>query len=230
MSYRLGIDVGGTFTDLLLFNDATGEMKLAKTSSTPADQSIGVLDGIRKIAGEAGLRADDIKLILHGTTVATNAVLEGKGALVGLITTRGFEQILHVARSQTPGPLAGWIIMQKPDPLAPLYLTRGVSARNSAKGVEMTPLDETEVRGFIKDLHDQGIEALTVSLINSFASATHEKRIRDIAFEMYPALPVTISTEILPEFREYERCLTTVMNSVMCARKWVCICRESSRN
>lgn len=213
MSYRLGIDVGGTFTDLLLFNDATGQLQLAKTPSTPADQSIGVLNGIQKIADLAGLQPDEIKLILHGTTVATNAVLEGKGALVGLITTKGFEQILHVARSQTPGPLAGWIIMQKPDPLAPLYLTRGVSARMTAKGDESAPLDEAEVRAFVAELHVAGIEALTISLINSFANPAHERRIRDIAAEMFPDLPITISTDILPEFREYERCLTTVMNS-----------------
>ncbi|MBK8809641.1 MAG: hydantoinase/oxoprolinase family protein [Acidobacteria bacterium] len=213
MSYRLGIDVGGTFTDLLLFNNKTGEMKLEKTPSTPADQSIGILEGIHKIVERNGLSANEIDLILHGTTVATNAVLEEKGALVGLITTKGFEQILHVARSQTPGPLAGWIIMQKPDPLAPLYLTRGVSCRMTAKGAETSPVDEAEIRSFIKDLHDAGIEALTVSLINSFANNAHERRIRDIAAEMFPELPVTISTDILPEFREYERCLTTVMNS-----------------
>lgn len=213
MSYRLGIDVGGTFTDLLLFNEATGELTLEKTPSTPADQSIGILNGIHKIVDAAQLSPEDINLILHGTTVATNAVLEEKGALVGLITTKGFEQILHVARSQTPGPLAGWIIMQKPDPLAPLYLTRGASCRMTAKGAETSPIDEAEVRRHIKDLHDAGIEALTVSLINSFANAEHEKRIRDIAAEMFPDLPVTISTDILPEFREYERCLTTVMNS-----------------
>lgn len=150
---------------------------------------------------------------MHGTTVATNAVLEGKGALVGLITTKGFEQILHVARSQTPGPLAGWIIMQKPDPLAPLYLTKGASCRMTAKGAEMSPIDEAEIRAFVKELHDAGIGALTVALINSFADGAHERKIRDIASEMFPDLPVTISTEILPEFREYERCLTTVMNS-----------------
>jgi len=213
MSYRLGIDVGGTFTDLLLFNDETGKLLLTKTPSTPADQSIAVFKGIQKIAVQAGLDPVDIKLILHGTTVATNAVLEGKGALVGLITSRGFEQILHVARSQTPGPLAGWIIMQKPDPLAPLHLTRGVSARMSARGEEMHPLEDDEARVFIRELHDQGVEALTVSLINSYSNPVHERRIRDLAVEMYPDLPVTISTDILPEFREYERTLTTVMNS-----------------
>ena len=213
MSYRLGIDVGGTFTDLLLFNETSGEIQLTKVSSTPQDQSIGVINGIHKIAGEAGIDPNEISLILHGTTVATNAVLEGKGAKVGLITTKGFEQILHVARSQTPGPLAGWIIMIKPDPMAPLHLTRGVSARNNAKGVETAKLDEKEAKQHIKDLYDAGIEALTVVLINSFANGAHEKRIKEIAQKMYPDLPVTISTDILPEFREYERCLTTVMNS-----------------
>ncbi len=213
MSYRLGIDVGGTFTDLLLFNEETGAMQLEKTPSTPADQSIGILNGIHKIVDAAGLSPEDLSLILHGTTVATNAVLEEKGALVGLITNKGFEQILHVARSQTPGPLAGWIIMQKPDPLAPLYLTRGVSARMTAKGEEMSPVDNAEVRQHIKYLVKEGIEALTISMINSYANGEHERQIRDIAAEMYPDLPVTISTDILPEFREYERCLTTVMNS-----------------
>lgn len=213
MSYRLGIDVGGTFTDLLLFNEKSGALTLTKVASTPQDQSIGVINGIHKIAALADIDPNDIQLILHGTTVATNAVLEGKGAKVGLLTTKGFEQILHVARSQTPGPLAGWIIMIKPDPMAPLEYTRGVNARMSAKGAEMTPLDEAEVRQHIKDLHDAGIEALTVALINSFANAAHEQAIKVIAQEMYPDLPVTISTDILPEFREYERCLTTVMNS-----------------
>lgn len=213
MAYRLGIDVGGTFTDLLLFNEKTGSLILEKTPSTPADQSIGILQGILKIVKTANIDPTEVKLILHGTTVATNAVLEEKGALVGLITTKGFEQILHVARSQTPGPLAGWIIMQKPDPLAPLYLTRGVSARMSARGEELSPVDSDEIKQNLKELCDAGIEALTVSLINSFANPKHEQEIRDIAQSLYPDLPVTISTDILPEFREYERCLTTVMNS-----------------
>jgi N-methylhydantoinase A len=213
MSYRLGVDVGGTFTDFLLYNEETGALQLTKTPSTPADQSVGVLTGIHKIARQAGIDPNEISLILHGTTVATNAVLEGKGAVVGLLTTRGFEQTLHVARGQTPGPLAGWIIMQKPEPLAPLSLTRGLSARMSARGEEMAPLDEKEARAHIRELHELGIEALTVSLLNAFASGAHEKRVKAIALEMYPDLPVTVSTDILPEFREYERTLTTVMNS-----------------
>jgi len=213
MAYRLGVDVGGTFTDVLLFNEETGELLLTKTPSTPQDQSIGVLNGIRKIAELANIDARDIQLLLHGTTVATNAILEGKGARVGLVTNKGFEQILHVARGQTPGPLAGWIIMIKPEPLAPIELTRGLEARMSARGEEMAALDETEVRTYVQELHDAGIEALTVSLINSYANPAHERRVKEIVKALVPDLPVTISTDILPEFREYERTLTTVMNS-----------------
>jgi N-methylhydantoinase A len=215
MGYRLAVDVGGTFTDLLLFHEDTGELVLTKTPSTPADPSVGVLTGIHKIAHLAGIDPAELSVILHGTTVATNTVLEEKGARVGLITTRGFEQILHVARGQTPGPLAGWIIMIKPDPLAPLELTRGIGARTSARGQIQAPVDEKEVRGHLRELHEAGIESLTISLINSYANPAHERQIQTIARSLYPELPVTISTDILPEFREYERTLTTVMNSYL---------------
>ena len=107
MSYRLGIDVGGTFTDLLLIDEETGALHRTKTPSTPVDPSQGVLVGVESILQECNVRPQDISHVMHGTTVATNAVLEGKGARVGLITTQGFKQILHLARSQTPGPLAG---------------------------------------------------------------------------------------------------------------------------
>jgi N-methylhydantoinase A len=113
MGYRLGVDVGGTFTDLVQVNDETGAFYRTKTPSTPADPAQGVLEGLRRICRESNIQAGDLTHILHGTTVATNAVLEGKGARVGLLTTEGFREILHLARSQTPGPLAGWIIMVK---------------------------------------------------------------------------------------------------------------------
>ena len=118
MSFKLGVDVGGTFTDLLLFDEDTGRQVRVKTPSTPADPSVGVLTGIDKVCRLAEIAPGEISHIMHGTTVATNAVLEGKGAKVGLITTEGFKQILHLARSWTPGPLAGWIIMVKPEPPA----------------------------------------------------------------------------------------------------------------
>ena len=118
MAFRLGVDVGGTFTDLFLVNDSDDRQFRVKTPSTPADPSLGVLTGVKRICEEAGIAPSELRNIVHGTTVATNAVLESKGARVGLITTTGFKQILHLARSQTPGPLAGWIIMIKPDPPA----------------------------------------------------------------------------------------------------------------
>ena len=114
MTSRLGIDVGGTFTDFLLLNERSGEMRLLKTLSTPEDQSVGILSGIAQLIEETGVPASEIRHLLHGTTVSTNIVLEAKGAKVGLLVTENFEQVLHLARSQTPGPLAGWIIMQKP--------------------------------------------------------------------------------------------------------------------
>lgn len=213
MPCKLGVDVGGTFTDLILVDEATGQLVRAKTPSTPADPSVGVLTGIDKVCRLASISPSEISQIMHGTTVATNAVLEGKGAKVGLITTEGFKQILHLARSWTPGPLAGWIIMVKPDPPAALEHTREAKERIDTRGNVVKPLDEEALRKDLQDLASRGIEAITVSLINSYANPVHEKRVKAIAQEMFPTLPVTASAEVLPEFREYERALTAVMNS-----------------
>ena len=213
MSCRLGIDVGGTFTDLLLFNESSGELHLLKTPSTPEDQSIGILTGIEKIIRETAIPASDIKTVLHGTTVSTNIVLEEKGAKVGLLVTENFEQVLHLARSQTPGPLAGWMIMIKPDPLADLEFTRGISERMNVRGEILKPLDEEQARGQIQELLGEGIESITISLLHSYANPVHEQRLRDIIQDMAGNLSVSISSDILPEFREYERTLVTVMNA-----------------
>src|SRR5579859_2185866 len=213
MAYRLGVDVGGTFTDLFLVDDAGSRHWRVKTPSTPAEPSEGVLSGVERICREAGISPRELGNIVHGTTVATNAVLEGKGARVGLITTRGFQQILHLARSQTPGPLAGWIIMIKPDPPASLADTREAVERLDARGETVTPVDREQVKGIIRELVESGVESLTVSLINSYISGRHEQEIGALVEELYPGFPVTLSSEVLPEFREYERTLTACMNS-----------------
>src|SRR5580765_2582055 len=216
MAYRLGVDVGGTFTDLFLVEDGNGGgggRFRVKTPSTPADPSEGVLTGVQRICAEAGIDVGDIRNILHGTTVATNAVLESKGARVGLITTQGFQQILHLARSQTPGPLAGWIIMIKPDPPASLADTREAVERMASAGNTITPVDVAQVEGIIRDLVESGVETLTVALINSYVNGAHEREIGEIIERLYPGFPVTLSSEVLPEFREYERALTACMNS-----------------
>ena len=214
MAYRLGVDVGGTFTDLFLVNDESGSTQFrVKTPSTPSDPSQGVLTGVRRICDEAGIGVGELRNILHGTTVATNAVLESKGARVGLITTQGFKQILHLARSQTPGPLAGWIIMQKPDPPASLADTREAVERMDASGSTLVAVDTAQVEGIIREMVDSGVESLTVALINSYVNGAHERTIGEIAERLYPGFPVTLSSEVLPEFREYERALTACMNS-----------------
>jgi N-methylhydantoinase A len=216
MAYRLGVDVGGTFTDLFLVGDGNGDgggRFRVKTPSTPADPSEGVLAGVRRICEEAGIDVGHIRNILHGTTVATNAVLESKGARVGLITTVGFQQILHLARSQTPGPLAGWIIMIKPDPPASLADTREAVERMDARGEPIVPIDVEQVEGVVRDLVESGVETLTVALINSYVNGEHERQIGEIVERLYPGFPVTLSSEVLPEFREYERALTACMNS-----------------
>src|SRR6478736_1533276 len=188
---RLGVDVGGTFTDLLLHDEVARKTYQAKTPSTPEDQSIGVAAGVRLVCEKAGISPGDIDLILHGTTVATNAVLEGKGARVGLLVTEGFEYTLHLAKAWTPGPLFGWINMVKPDPLASLADTRGIPERMNARGEVVKPLDAARATALIDDLCSSGIEALTISLMHSYANPAHERALREIVARRFPDIPVS---------------------------------------
>jgi len=215
MSYRFGVDVGGTFTDLLLFDEETGNFWRHKTPSTPHDSSEGILNGVKALTDEAGVAAKDIAYFLHGTTVATNAVLEGKGAKVGLVTTEGYRDIMQIARSFVPGGLAAWIIWPKPTPLAHLEDTVEVPGRMGADGKIVRPLDEQAVRIALQKLKANGVEALTVSLINAYVNGAHEKRISEIAAEELPGIPVSLSHEVLPEMQEYERTLSTVANAAV---------------
>ncbi|WP_051476917.1 hydantoinase/oxoprolinase family protein [Arthrobacter sp. Br18] len=213
MAFRLGVDVGGTFTDILLINEATGETHRYKTSSTPEDQSIGVLHGIEQACKAAGVPVSEVTEVLHGTTVATNAILEQKGARVGLVTTKGFRQVLQIARSFVPGGLAGWIIWPKPEPLADLEHTVEVNERVTTTGTVRIELDDDDVRTQLRKLGKRGIEALSISLINSYANGDHEARIAELAAEELPGIPVSRSSIVLPELREYERTITTVANA-----------------
>ncbi|MEM6828318.1 MAG: hydantoinase/oxoprolinase family protein [Pseudomonadota bacterium] len=215
MTYRLGVDVGGTFTDLLLFDESTGAFWRHKTPSTPHDSSEGILNGVKAITADAGVSAKDIQYFLHGTTVATNAVLEGKGARVGLIVTEGYRDIMQIARSFVPGGLAAWIVWPKPQPLASLEDTIDVPGRMDADGNIVRPLNEDAVRAALQKLKCQGIEALTVSLINAYVNGEQEKRIGEIAAEELPGIPVSLSHEVLPEMQEYERTLSTVANAAV---------------
>ncbi|RRN66028.1 hydantoinase/oxoprolinase family protein [Caulobacter sp. 602-1] len=213
MAYRLGVDVGGTFTDLLLLEERTGAFWRHKTPSTPADSSIGILNGVTAICEAAGVAPADIEVFLHGTTVATNAVLEGKGARVGLIVTRGYRQIMQIARSFVPGGLAGWVVWNKPSPLAALVDTFEIGGRMDARGAELEPIDDAEIRSALERLKAQGVEAITVSLMNAYLNGAHERRVGELAAEIMGDVPTSLSHEVLPEMQEYERTLTTVANA-----------------
>ena len=215
MSYRLGVDVGGTFTDLLLFNEASGDFWRHKTPSTPHDSSEGILTGVEAVCAKAGITAGEIVYFLHGTTVATNAMLEGKGARVGLVTTEGYRQIMQIARSFVPGGLAGWIVWPKPEPLARLEDTVEIKGRMDARGKELRPIDEADIRAQLEALKAKGVEALTVSLINAYLNGAHELAVAKLAAEILPDVPISLSHEVLPEMQEYERTLTTVANAAV---------------
>lgn len=213
MPIRLGIDVGGTFTDLFLLNEGQETVHLIKTPSTPNNHIVGILKGFQELLTEAGITAGDIDSIVHGTSLPTNVVLEGKGGRVGLLVTENFEQVLHLARSQTPGPFNGWMAMQKPDLPCNLELTRGIPERINARGEIIQPMDETRARELIDEIVRKDVESITISLLHAYVNPQHELVLRDIVGSAYPDLPVFLSSETHSEIREYERTLITVVNA-----------------
>jgi len=214
MAFRLGVDVGGTFTDLLLVDEASGHTYMAKVLSTPEDSSIGVLNGIDRICDESDVDAKQVNQVMHGTTVATNAVLTRKGARVGLITTKGYRQVLQVARSFCPGGLGGWVSYMKAPLLAPLELTIEADERIGADGSVVKPLDVDALQRDAKALADKGeVEALTICLLNSYVNGEHEEQVRDVVQSIFGDIPISISSAVVPEMQEYERAETTVVNS-----------------
>ena len=214
MTFRLGVDVGGTFTDLLLVDESSGRTYMAKVLSTPEDSSIGVLDGIERICDESDIDTAQVNQVMHGTTVATNAVLTRKGAKVGLITTKGYRQVLQVARSFCPGGLGGWVSYIKAPLMAPLELTIEADERMDAEGNTIKTLDVKALRRDLKTLADTGeVEALTICLMNSYVDGKHEAQVRDVAQEFFGDIPISISSDVVPEMQEYERTETTVVNS-----------------
>ena len=232
MTYRLGVDVGGTFTDLLLVNEKTGQTWKAKVSSTPADQSVGVLRGIERVCKQAGDRAEEIHHVMHGTTVATNTVLTGTGARVGLVTTKGYRQVLQIARSFVPGGLGGWVIYNKSLPMAPLALTIEADERvELARARSSTPLDEAKLRerpARARREEDRGAHRLADQLPSRTTGTSGASS--EIAQEVLPGIPVSLSSEVVPEMQEYERTVTTVANSYVRPRvqKYVTTCSRSS--
>jgi N-methylhydantoinase A len=213
--YNVAVDVGGTFTDVLVFDEGSGELTEGKVLSTPDDPSRGVVEGMEAVCEKVGIGFTDLKLLFHGTTVVTNMILTNTGSRVGLLATKGHEQVLLLARAWTPGPLYGWMALQKPDPPADPTDTVGITERIGPDGSVLTELDEDGVREAVNKLADRGVESLAIGFLNSYVNPAHERRARDIVRESYPDLSVSISADIGQEYGEYERTLTTVVNTAV---------------
>ncbi len=212
---RLGIDVGGTFTDLVLIDDDTGQIHLTKTLTTPDHLAEGVLEGIKKILAQVGTSMQEVAYLVHGTTIGTNALIERKGARVGLITTAGFRDVLEIARIERPDEALYDMTVDLPEPLVPRYLRLEVVERIAADGTIVTPLDKGSARHAAECLQEAGVEAVAVSLLFSFRNPAHERSVRAIFQQTNPGIPVSLSSEIAPEFREFERTSTTVINAYL---------------
>jgi N-methylhydantoinase A len=210
-TYRLGCDIGGTFTDFVLVNDETGEFQINKCLTTPADPSDAVEQGIQELLERSPGFMPHIDEIIHGTTLVINAILERKGAKTGLITTKGFRDVLELGRELRYD--AYDIFAEYPQPLVPRYLRHEVSERITSDGRTLIELDAEEVQNVLSKLLVLGIESLAVCLINSYENPIHEKKIKEIVLQAAPDLSLSTSFEVLPQIREYERTCTTATNA-----------------
>jgi N-methylhydantoinase A len=212
---RVSVDVGGTFTDVVLMDEASGAFHYTKTPTTHEDLAEGVLTGLEEILKFSHGAFENIDYIIHGTTIGTNAIVEGKGARVGLITTAGFEDVLEIRRVARPKEAAFDFGADNPPPLVPRYLRKGVVERLNHKGEVVTPLNEDSVIRVIDFFGGQKVEAIVVVLLFAFLNPRHERRVAELCGHSLHGIPVSISSEICPEFREYERTCTTVMNGYL---------------
>ena len=213
-TFHLGVDVGGTFTDLILYDERARRIHVHKLPSTPADPAIAIAQGVREICDQAGTHPSELSELLHGTTVGTNTILERSGARVGMVTTDGFRDVLHIARHRKP---LNFSIMQDiPQQSRPLVLRqhrRGVPERVLTDGTVLTPLDEESAERELRFLADQGMEAVAICLLGSFVNPGHEQRLRELTERLCPGAFVSVSSEISPQHREYERFSTTAINA-----------------
>jgi N-methylhydantoinase A len=210
---RIGIDTGGTFTDIVAVDGATGRMLVTKVASTPANPAVGLVNGVREILGHAGGAAGDVATLSHGTTVATNALLQSAIDGLGLVVTAGFRHILEIARQAVPDGYGNSYFWVKPDRLVPLDLVTEVTERLNFRGEVLTPLDEESVREAARFYRRKGVRTVGVCLIHAYANPAHERRVRELLRAEYPELVVSLSCEVLPEYREYERAVTTLVDA-----------------
>lgn len=212
MGLRIAIDTGGTFTDVVAIDEETGEIAAVKTPSTPADPSIGLVEGVQKILDTLDRGAEDVRMLLHGSTVATNAVLEHKFDGLGLLVTRGTRHMIEIARQSVPDGYGNSFFWVKPPRLVPLHLVREVPGRMRFDGSELEPIDEKATLKAVKELVEDGVRCIGVCLLHSYANGDHEQRIGELIRKAYPDVFVSLSSVVLPEYREYERAMTTLID------------------
>ncbi len=210
---RIGIDTGGTFTDIVSVDSRTGDMRVTKVSSTPSNPAVGLVRGVNAILGQAGAGTDAIAGLAHGTTVATNALLQGNIEGLGLIVTAGFRHILEIARQAVPDGYGNSYFWVKPERIVPLEFVREAGGRLDVHGQELRPLDEASVVEAARYFRARGIKAIGVCLMHSYADPAHERRVGAIVAREYPECTVSLSCDVLPEYREYERAITTLVDA-----------------
>ncbi|MGY1709015.1 hydantoinase/oxoprolinase family protein [Geodermatophilus sp. SYSU D00758] len=212
---RIGIDTGGTFTDVVAVDEETGQTTTTKTPSTPADPAEGFLAGVRKVLGLMGLPGEAVTAVSHGTTVATNQLLEGRLDRIGFITTEGYESVLEIARQSVPDGYGNSYFWVKPPRIVPADLVRTVRGRLDVHGEEVRPLDEDDARAAARFFADAGISTIGVCFLHAYANDAHERRVLEVIREEHPEAVVSISSEVLREYREYERSVTTLVDAAV---------------
>ncbi|CAA9247163.1 MAG: N-methylhydantoinase A [uncultured Blastococcus sp.] len=212
---RIGIDTGGTFTDVVAVDEETGHTTTTKTPSTPADPAEGFLNGVRKVLDLMGLDGSAVTAVSHGTTVATNQLLEGKLDRIGFITTEGYESVLEIARQSVPDGYGNSYFWVKPPRIVPADLVRTVRGRLDHTGVEVRPFHEDDARSAARFFRDAGISTLGVCFLHAYANDAHERRMLEVIREEHPGAVVSISSQVLREYREYERSVTTLVDAAV---------------
>ena len=215
MGVRIGIDTGGTFTDVVALDTATGRMVTTKTPSTPADPARAFVTGLRAGLELLGAGEADVEGVVHGTTVATNHLLEGDPGRVGLVTTEGYEFILEIARQSVPDGYGNSYFWVKPPRLVPADLVKTVPGRLAVDGSEVRPFDSERARAVARWFKDDGVDTIAVCFLHAYANPAHERAMREAIREVHPGAVVSISSDVLPEYREYERTMTTLVDAAV---------------
>jgi N-methylhydantoinase A len=212
---RIGIDTGGTFTDVVAFDEVTGELTVTKTPSTPADPAQGFMTGLAKILGLLGAEPGEIGAVSHGTTIATNQLLAGDIGKLGFVTSEGYEFMLEIARQSVPDGYGNSYFWVKPDRIVPPDRVKAVAGRLDHTGAELRPFDEAQATAVARWFRHQGVDTLGVCFLHSYANPEHEERMATVLAREHPTAVVSLSSRVLPEYREYERSMTTLVDAAV---------------